>query len=313
MYKRKSNLRKKRRLMFAKIRTLVIFMFIAWGLISFTQNSGETNDEDIAASSQIDKVEVLDNDDREDYKEIHNEDLVEEDTQDERGDSEGIQGEGNSNEDTQDERGDSEDTQGEGDSSEDTQEVNIDDWRLLLVNADNPVPDDYTFELSSIDGTRKFDSRAIDELKMLIEDCRRETGDTIWAQSTYRDKNEQKVIFDRKVQEYIDLGKSIEEADRLAATSISRPGTSEHHIGLAVDFNYAKTNFENTAAFKWLNENAHKYGFILRYPEDKQSITKVVYEPWHFRYVGKEHAEVIKSKGFCLEEYIEYLKEGRED
>jgi D-alanyl-D-alanine carboxypeptidase len=186
-------------------------------------------------------------------------------------------------------------------------EAGIDDWRLLLVNADNPVPDDYTFELSNIDNIRKFDSRAIDHLEKLIEDCRRETRDVIWAQSTYRDENEQNTVFNNKVQEYMDLGNSREEAEKLAATVTSRPGTSEHHVGLAVDFNYAKTDFENTAAFKWLAKNAHKYGFILRYPKGKESITNIVYEPWHFRYVGKEHAEVIKSKGFCLEEYINYL------
>jgi len=94
-------------------------------------------------------------------------------------------------------------------------------------------------------------------------------------------------------------GKSREEAEKLAAASVSKPGTSEHEVGLAVDFNYANPGFENTKAFKWLMENAHKYGFILRYPDGKQSITKVIYEPWHFRYVGKEHAEVIKERDFA--------------
>lgn len=262
MYKRK----RKRKLMFARVRTLVILIIIVEGVIGFAQNSrqttGQTKEGDVPVNSQIDTTDVFDNVERELDEEVYNKDLI---------------------------------------------EAGIDDWRLLLVNADNPVPDDYTFELSNIDNIRKFDSRAIDHLEKLIEDCRRETRDVIWAQSTYRDENEQNTVFNNKVQEYMDLGNSREEAEKLAATVTSRPGTSEHHVGLAVDFNYAKTDFENTAAFKWLAKNAHKYGFILRYPKGKESITNIVYEPWHFRYVGKEHAEVIKSKGFCLEEYINYL------
>ena len=185
----------------------------------------------------------------------------------------------------------------------------IKDWRLLLVNADNPLSEDYTFELAAIDSTRKFDTRAIGELKKMIEDCRAQTGGCIWAQSTYRSRQTQGEIFERKVQEYVNMGNTREEAEELAAVIVARPGTSEHHIGLAVDFNYAKTEFENTDVFEWLMGKAHNYGFILRYPEGKQSITKVIYEPWHFRYVGKEHAEIIKANDFCLEEYIDYLKD----
>jgi len=166
----------------------------------------------------------------------------------------------------------------------------IDDWRLILVNSDNPIPDDYSFDLSSLDEFRKFDSRAIEKNLLRIADVKPEE------------------LYGFKVTQYMNSGKSREEAEKLAAASVSKPGTSEHEVGLAVDFNYANPGFENTKAFKWLMENAHKYGFILRYPDGKQSITKVIYEPWHFRYVGKEHAEVIKEKGFCLEEYIEYLK-----
>ena len=299
MYKRKR--KRKRKLMFARVRTLFMLILVVIMFVNFSPNFGQTEKDDIAISSQLNNAWTLDGEYQEDYKGIYSNDLLKEYRQDKQ------EGSKDAQDDRENEQNGSTNAQNEQIDRELLQELNIDDWRLLLVNKDNPVPSDYTFQLSNIDNIRKFDSRAIDELKKLIEDCRRETRDVIWAQSTYRDENEQNIIFNTKVQEYIALGNSREEAEELVAASILRPGSSEHHIGLAVDFNYTKTNFENTAAFKWLEENAHKYGFILRYPKDKQSITKIIYEPWHFRYVGKEHAEIIKSKGFCLEEYIDYL------
>lgn len=287
MYKRK----RKRKLMFARVRTLVILIAVVGGVIGISQNSGQTEKKNTPVSSQIDITDEFNNADTE-----ANETVYEEIDEKPHGQvREELDGEANNN------------GLAEKVNNKDLEEAGINDWRLFLVNEYNPVPDDYKFELSNIDSIRKFDSRAMEDLKKLVEDCRRETGDVIWAQSTYRDENEQKTVFDRRVQKYIDMGNSKEEAEKLAATVTSRPGTSEHHIGLAVDFNYAETEFENTAAFKWLTENAHKYGFILRYPKGKESITGIMYEPWHFRYVGREHAEVIKSKGFCLEEYIVYL------
>ncbi|HPD00774.1 MAG TPA: M15 family metallopeptidase [Acetivibrio sp.] len=296
MYKGKNALRRKRRLMFARIRTLVILVLAVWGVISFFQNSGEPKNEDKPVGSHIDAVEDLNSINVGAYGQDINTDM------------EGYGYVPKTNSQNSESGFENSATGNEGTDNQTSETVYIDDWRLILVNADNPLPDDYTFELSSLDETRKFDSRAIDELKMLVERCRRETGGSIWAQSTYRDRNSQKTVFEQKVREYINSGKSREEAEELTATSISRPGTSEHETGLAVDFNYAKTSFENTSVFKWLMEHAHEYGFILRYPDGKQSITKVKYEPWHFRYVGKEHAQVIKSKEFCLEEYIDYLK-----
>ena len=185
----------------------------------------------------------------------------------------------------------------------------IDDWRILLVNAHNPIPRGYPFKLSNIDDIRQFDSRATDDLMKLIEDCRDQTGSSIWVQSSYRDRSTQEKLFNDKVEQYVDEGRSRKEAERLASSSVSEPGTSEHEIGLAVDFNNVDLKFEKSSAFKWLMENSHEYGFILRYPKDKQLITGVTYEPWHFRYVGKDHANMMKLHNFCLEEYIDYLKE----
>lgn len=184
----------------------------------------------------------------------------------------------------------------------------ITDWRLTLVNIDNALPEDYQLELVDIDEYRKFDARAIDELKNMIEAERKSGASGLWVQSGYRSIEYQKEVFDRQVQEYKKQGKTQKEAEELTLKIINKPGTSDHNLGLAVDFNYANNDFEETTAFEWLKQNAENYGFILRYPKEKEEITKVTYEPWHWRYVGKEHAKEINKKGYCLEEYIEYLK-----
>lgn len=184
----------------------------------------------------------------------------------------------------------------------------ITDWRLTLVNIDNVLPEDYQLELVDIDQYRKFDARAIDELKNMIESERKSGASGMWVQSGYRSIEYQKEVFDRQVQEYKNQGKTQKEAEELTLKIINKPGTSDHNLGLAVDFNYANYDFEETTAFKWLKENAEDYGFILRYPKDKVEITKVDYEPWHWRYVGVENAKEMNKKGYCLEEYIEYLQ-----
>lgn len=101
---------------------------------------------------------------------------------------------------------------------------------------------------------------------------------------------------------------SKKEAEEMTLKIINKPGTSEHNLGLAVDFNYVNLDFENTKGFRWLKNNAENYGFILRYKKEKEDITKVEYEPWHWRYVGKEHAILMNRLDMCLEEYIDYLK-----
>ena len=99
-----------------------------------------------------------------------------------------------------------------------------------------------------------------------------------------------------------------EQVKKFAATISAYPGTSEHELGLAVDFNSVEESFENTREFQWLKTHAAEYGFIMRYAKEKQDITGVIYEPWHYRYVGEKHAKKINQMGYCLEEYIEYLE-----
>lgn len=181
-----------------------------------------------------------------------------------------------------------------------------DEWNLKLVNYENSLPIDFKPNLSNIDSTRKFDSRAIGKLKQMINNMKKDNVKDIWIQSSYRSIEQQQIIFNKKVNEYINNGKSAKEAEMLTLKTINKPGTSEHNLGLAVDFNYVNLNFEKTKAFAWLKENAEDYGFILRYPKEKEQITKVNYEPWHWRYVGEVHAKKMNDEELCLEEYIKY-------
>ena len=128
--------------------------------------------------------------------------------------------------------------------------------------------------------------------------------------SAYRTQDFQQTLYDNKVSEWMEQGYSRGDAREKAGHQVAVPGTSEHQLGLAVDIvdvNYQllDTNQENTAVQKWLLENSWRYGFILRYPTDQTDVTGIVYEPWHYRYVGKEYAQDIYKKGLCLEQYLE--------
>ena len=128
--------------------------------------------------------------------------------------------------------------------------------------------------------------------------------------SCFRPASYQKTLYWNEVAKWKGQGYDQTSAEIKAATVVKRPGQSEHNTGLAVDVggsgNYSLSqDFENTASFKWLYENCADYGFILRFPKGKEDVTGVIYEPWHYRYVGKKVAKEIMSKGICLEEYLE--------
>lgn len=184
----------------------------------------------------------------------------------------------------------------------------IDDWRLVLVNYENTLSKDFEPELSSIDKTREFDSRAIEYLMQMLQDMKNQGYRNIWPQSTYRSVARQEEIFNKKVENYMATGKNREESERLTLQIINKPGTSEHNLGLAVDFNNVDYKFEQSKEYEWLVNNAEDYGFVLRYPKEKKDITKVDCEPWHWRFVGEENAKKMNELDMCLEEYIEYLK-----
>ena len=184
----------------------------------------------------------------------------------------------------------------------------IADWRLTLANYENILPDDFQVEVEEIADDRLFDARAIDDLKKMINAMGRDGIANIWVQSAYRSVERQKELYDNSVQKYLKQGKTQEEAERLTDEYINKPGASDHNLGLAVDFNNVDNKFEDLDGFKWLQKNAENYGFILRYPKDKEEITKIAYESWHWRYVGEEHAKKMNKLNMCLEEYIEYLE-----
>lgn len=184
----------------------------------------------------------------------------------------------------------------------------ITDWKLKLVNSENPLPENFTIELAQIDKTRQFDKRAIEELNQMITKMKAEKITNFWIQSSYRSVENQKKVYENSIQKYLKMGKTQEEAEMLTEEFIQKPGHSEHNLGLAVDFNNVNEGFEKTKAYQWLRERAWEYGFILRYPKEKEIITKIAYEPWHWRYVGQEHAKKMKELDLCLEEYIEYLQ-----
>lgn len=210
------------------------------------------------------------------------------------------------NETTKEPNDDTTQTSGNVDSSA------LNEWNLKLVNNDNVLSKEYVIELEEFDDGIKFDKRAIKHSRSMINAMNKDKITGIWIASAYRSYEKQEELFNKKVKYYKDQGNKQEEAEKLAQKVVQRPGISEHNLGLAADFNTVTNDFEKTKAFKWLQENADDYGFILRYPKDKQDITKITYESWHWRYVGKEHAKVIKEKGYCLEEYIDYLKGAKE-
>lgn len=185
--------------------------------------------------------------------------------------------------------------------------------RLLLVNYNNPLPEDYDYEgnLTTIPdkyingSLKQIDKDVYPYLQAMIEAARAE-GVMLYVWSPYRSYGTQDMLFQKQVDRCIGQGMSRQQAEIEAATVVARPGTSEHHTGLAADFNMASEAFENTEMYRWMKQHAADYGFVMRYPPEKQDITKVIYESWHWRFVGINAAKEMNSLGMCLEEYLEY-------
>lgn len=185
----------------------------------------------------------------------------------------------------------------------------ITDWNLKLVNSQNLLPEDFEVDLVELYESKSFDKRAIKELNQMIIDMKKDGITNIYISSAYRSIEEQRKLYENRVYVYIKQGVTRQEAEQVIQQVINKPRASEHHLGLAVDFNSVEEDFKETDAYEWLVKNAENYGFILRYPEEKMEITGIIYEPWHWRYVGEEHAKEMNRMRICLEEYIEYLEE----
>lgn len=177
-------------------------------------------------------------------------------------------------------------------------------WELILVNNENKIPEDYTPELISLDNGRMVDARIYPALQKMFDDMRSENIYPVVGEG-YRTAEEQEQMMEEKIDAYINEGHSRKRAEAFAENEVAAVGKSEHQLGLAVDINADKSLSTNDDVYAWLAENAYKYGFILRYPADKTDITGIDFEPWHYRYVGKDAAEEIWEQGVCLEEYLE--------
>ena len=181
------------------------------------------------------------------------------------------------------------------------------DWRLVLVNKQHPIPEDYSFNLGTIKENMQCDERIIADLLAMLQ-AAKDDGVSLVICSPYRNQDRQEMLFEKKIKLYMEQGYSYMEAYKTASQTVTIPGASEHQIGLSLDFfsaNYTFLNegFGDTEAGKWLAEHSCEYGFILRYPEGKEYITSIEYEPWHFRYVGKEAATIMTRDNLCLEEF----------
>lgn len=194
------------------------------------------------------------------------------------------------------------------------EEKELRDELLMLVNYKNKIPEDWEVNLIPLNDQQSIDRRAYQALQDMLNDAKK-AGLEILVCSSYRTYDKQKELFVNKVKDYLREGYSYNEAQEAASMWVAKPNTSEHQLGLAVDL-VSKDNQrldssqEKTEEQQWLIKNCWRYGFILRYPADKSSITKIGYEPWHYRYVGNDHAKKIMEQGACLEEYVDNLLNG---
>lgn len=187
---------------------------------------------------------------------------------------------------------------------------------MVLVNHTSKMPDDYTFdtkECGSATAVNKTLQTVACDAFLEMQKATAADGVTVWMQSGYRSVKYQTSLYERKTKYYLDKGYDNATAKEKAAAVVNPPGYSEHNCGLAADLNSPEhtgldEGFEKTAAFRWLCEHAGDYGFILRYPKDAEDKTEIIYEPWHWRYVGVENAAKINASGLCFEEYIETLQ-----
>ncbi|WP_411678119.1 D-alanyl-D-alanine carboxypeptidase family protein [Caproicibacter sp.] len=180
------------------------------------------------------------------------------------------------------------------------------DENLILVNYSHKLPDNYDPDLITVYGVQINRRAAAAYEKM--DAAAAADGISLWISSAYRSSERQSELFQEEIEGYSKSYSSPSEAEAYAEKSVARPGYSEHSTGLALDLNGVRDDFDTTPAFQWLDEHAQDYGFILRYRKDKQEITKIKYEPWHYRYVGVENARMMKEKDLCLEEYLDFLQ-----
>ena len=181
--------------------------------------------------------------------------------------------------------------------------------RTILINKDNKIKDNYLNKINLVQTKDIYnnDIKVEEETYnayLQLQDFLQKENINIAITSAYRTLEEQQATLEEFIEKY---------GEEYAYKAVAPVGTSEHHTGLALDivsmsYQLLDKEQENTPEQQWLMHNSYKYGFILRYPNDKSEITGIHYEPWHYRYVGKEIAKKIYEQGICLEEYLENLQ-----
>lgn len=184
-----------------------------------------------------------------------------------------------------------------------------DTWSLVLINEEHPLDTKYSPELAEIREGAFVDARIKEDAAKMFQDAEAD-GMSMHIVSAYRDYETQREVFNTTMVDWISQGYSPLEAYEETKKSVAVPGTSEHASGLAMDITstqYGELDDKQaeTEEAKWLAKNCWKYGFILRYPPEKSDVTGIIYEPWHYRYIGKEAAKEIMEKNLTLEEYLE--------
>ena len=183
------------------------------------------------------------------------------------------------------------------------------------MNPTHYIPDDYEVNLVTVQGKYKLDEKAAEHAIDLLAAAKK-AGYDMQLCSAYRTVKKSEELYQRQIKKFLSAGYSQADAEKEAAKWVAPPGTSEHHTGLAMDlvssdywgqYSDLEHDYDKFDSFKWMYANCAEYGFVLRYPEDKQDITGITYEPWHYRYVGVDAAKYIMENGLCLEEYLEEI------
>lgn len=197
--------------------------------------------------------------------------------------------------------------------------------KLKIANYNNALESDYVPEnLTKIPtayvqknyGSIYVTEETLEAYKKLYEDMYDEVQGDMYVISGYRSYARQTTLYDAAVEAFINQGKTTTDARALALETTQTPGHSEHQLGTTIDVSNDSTtnhNFHKTKAGAWLAANAHKYGFIIRYPEDKVDITRIEYEPWHIRYIGVYHATYMYVNDLCLEEYAKLQEQAQQE
>lgn len=199
------------------------------------------------------------------------------------------------------------------DETIDISDFDKNDWKIMLINKQHPIPESYEFTLATIKGSMKCDERIIPELQQMMQAAQK-SGVILVIRSPYRDYERQIYLFNRKIKAYMKKKMSYLEAYRTTAQAVTIPGASEHQVGLALDitsnsYTTLTQGFADTKEGKWLANHSYEYGFILRYPDGKEDITGISFEPWHFRYVGKTAAKYMFDHDLTLEEFTMQLND----